>query len=411
MDLFDKFSALPVQHDRIVSQGGDPFGVCMEEMVSATEAVIGGRRVTLAGTNNYLGLTFDEPCVLAAQEALSRQGTGTTGSRIANGTYRPHRELEAGLASFFDCRSALIFPTGYQANLGVISALCGPDDTILLDADCHACIYDGCKMTGATVIRFRHNSPSDLDKRLSRLKGDGSNKLIIVEGLYSMFGDIAPLAEFAAVKRKHGAYLYVDEAHSVGVYGAHGRGVGEQAGVSEDIDFLVGTFSKSLGSIGGFAVSNHPKFEYLRFASRPYMFTASLSPANVASVLEALHRIRTDPGLRRSLWRNVYDFYGRLSSLGLDLAAPPSPIIAVKIDSQEQAVACWNRLFEEGVYVNLAIPPGTPNSTSLLRCSVSAAHDQEQITRIYGAFRKVAEELAVQRLPDAPGYAIAQAGE
>ncbi len=411
MDLFDKMAGLPALLEQIGSVGQDPFSVCMDEMRHATEAIIGGRNVMLAGTNNYLGLTFDRECVDAAHDALERLGTGTTGSRIANGTYTEHRTLENEIASFFGFASAMVFPTGYQANLGVISALAGPDDYILLDADCHACIYDGCRMTGATVIRFRHNSPGDLEKRLQRLDGDGGNKLIIVEGLYSMFGDIAPLAEFAEIKRKYGAYLYVDEAHSVGVFGEHGRGVAEHAGVLEDVDFIVGTFSKSLGSIGGFCTSDHPKFPYLRFASRPYMFTASLSPANVASVTMALRRIRSDPSLRQTLWRNARALHGRLSDLGLTLAAPTSPIIAVKIESQDQAVVYWNKLIEAGVYVNLAIPPGTPNSASLLRCSASAAHTPAQIDRIATAFGQVAEEMYAHEAQASDQYRLRQSAE
>ncbi len=401
MDLFDKMASLPAQHDAIVSVGSDPFGVCMDDMVSATEAVVAGRNIVLAGTNNYLGLTYDPACIAAGQEAMERHGTGTTGSRIANGTYAEHRKLEDDIAAFFGFGSAMVFPTGYQANLGVISALAGPDDTILIDADCHACIYDGCRMTGATVIRFRHNNPADLEKRLQRLGADDSNKLVIAEGLYSMFGDIAPLAEFADVKQRYNAYLYVDEAHSVGVYGEHGRGVAEHYGVLDQVDFIAGTFSKSLGSIGGFGTSNHPKFPYVRFACRPYMFTASMSPANVASVITALERIRSDPGLKTTLWRNAHALYDRLSALGLTLAAPPSPIVAVKVESQEKAVMCWNKLFEAGVYVNLAIPPGTPNSTSLLRCSASAAHTLEQIEWIAGAFAKVFQEVDGHREPEA----------
>jgi 8-amino-7-oxononanoate synthase len=371
MDLFDKMAGLPSQHEQIVAVGHDPFGVRMDDIRSATEAVVEGRNVVLAGTNNYLGLTFDPACIEAAQDALSRHGTGTTGSRIANGTYAEHCALEDEIAAFFGFASAMVFPTGYQANLGVIAALAGPDDYILIDADCHACIYDGCRMTSKD-----------------------SNKLIIVEGLYSMFGDIAPLAEFAEIKCRYNAYLYVDEAHSVGTYGEHGRGVAEHEGVLDQIDFVVGTFSKSLGSIGGFGTSNHPKFPYLRFASRPYMFTASLSPSNVASVTTALRRLRSDPSLKERLWSNARTLYQRLGDLGLTLAAPPGPIVAVKIPNQELAVRCWNKLLEAGVYVNLAIPPGTPNSTSLLRCSASTAHTPEQIDWIAEAFAKVAEELA-----------------
>jgi len=395
MDLFDKFAALTTQYASIVEAGADPFGVCMDDIRSATEAVVGGQDVILAGTNNYLGLTFDPACIRAAQETLSRAGTGTTGSRIANGTYSAHRLLEQELADFFACTSAMVFPTGYQANLGVISGLAGPEDYILIDAHCHASIYDGCRLSGATIIRFRHNSPSDLDQRLSRLGGGDTNKLVIVEGLYSMFGDIAPVDEFAAVKRKHGAYLCVDEAHSVGVYGDTGRGVAEAAHASADVDFIVGTFSKSLGSIGGFCVSSHPKFDLLRLASRPYMFTASLSPANVASVRTALQQIRIRPELRRNLWQNAAALHNGLSDLGFSLGAGVSPIIAVQMPSREAAVDFWNRLFRKGVYVNLALPPGTPNSSSLLRCSVLAAHRPDQIEQIRRAFEEVGIETGV----------------
>lgn len=392
MDLFDKFGHLPELRERLDRAGDNPFGVCMDEIVSATEALSGGRRILLAGTNNYLGLTFEPACIQRAQEAIAEHGTGTTGSRVANGTYDLHQSLERDLADFLGMSSVLVFSTGYQANLGTIAGLAGPDDTILIDADCHASIYDGCRLSGATVIRFRHNSPEDLDKRLSRV-GPGSNKLVIVEGLYSMFGDIAPLAAFVEVKRKHGAYLLVDEAHSVGVYGPTGRGVAEQAGVLDEVDFVVGTFSKSLGSMGGFAASNHPSFEMLRLASRPYMFTASLSPANLAAAAGCLQELRARPELRDNLWRNAQALHSGLSDIGLQLTAPPSSIVAVRMPTMELAVQFWNRLFAAGIYVNLAIPPGTPNSTSLLRCSVSAAQTEEQIERICSTFAQVAKEM------------------
>ncbi len=390
MDLFDKFDTISDRYQQILETGRDPFGVCMDGIKSATEVVIEGRDVILVGSNNYLGLTFNEECIEAGQEALAAHGTGTTGSRIANGTYLGHQALEQSLARLMDCSSAIIFPSGYQANLGVIATLAGQTDYVLIDADCHACIYDGCAMSSATIVRFRHNSPDDLDRRLTQLDGDGSNKLIIIEGLYSMFGDVAPLKEFAAVKRKHGAYLYVDEAHSLGVYGEHGRGLAEHAGVSADVDFLVGTFSKSLGSIGGFCASNHPKLDRLRFASRPYMFTASISPATIATVIAAVNQIEAHPELRERLWQNAQRLHDGISQLGLKLCAPVSPIISIEMPSQESAVFAWNQLLELGVYVNLAIPPGTPGSKSLLRSSVSAAHTTEQIDKIVMAFDAIA---------------------
>ncbi len=389
MGLLDKYSAFPERHKTILQGGHDPFNVTIDQVKSATEVVINGRDVIMAGSNNYLGLTFDPDCIEAGRQALATHGTGTTGSRIANGTYSGHQSLENNIAKMMGCASALVYPSGYQANLGVIAALAMKGDTILIDADCHACIYDGCLMSGATIVRFRHNSPEDLDRRLQNMDGEGSNKLIIVEGLYSMFGDIAPLKEFVEVKKKHGAFLYVDEAHSLGVFGDHGRGLAEQEGVSQDVDFIVGTFSKSLGSIGGFCVSNHAEFPYMKFTSRPYMFTASISPATIGTVNAAIEKIEKHPELREKLWSNAKRLHEGLQAAGLKLSAPASPIVSVEMSDEEHAIASWNRILNEGVYVNLAIPPGTPNSKSLLRSSISAAHTTAQIDQITAAFKKV----------------------
>jgi 8-amino-7-oxononanoate synthase len=395
MGIFDKFANLTDRYAELRKLGRDPFAVQIEKIVSATQAIIEGREVLLAGTNNYLGLTFNDQCVEAASEAVLQQGTGTTGSRVANGTYATHSRLEQRLAEFLDSRSAIVFSTGYQANLGTIAGLAGPDDYVLIDADCHASIYDACRLCGATIIRFRHNSPTDLNKRLSRLD-PAANKLIAVEGLYSMLGDIAPLADFVKVKDAHeNAYLIVDEAHSLGVFGDTGKGVAEDAGVLKGVDFIVGTFSKSLGSIGGFCVSDHPEFDMMRVSSRPYMFTASLAPSNAATALAALQEIDANPELRTTLWRNARKLHEGIAAVGLSLGAAPSPVVAVKMPSIEVAAYAWNLMLDQGVYVNLAIPPGTPNSLSLLRVSVSAAHSDEQIDFIIKAFDQVARELGV----------------
>ncbi len=392
-DLFDKFTALDDTRERLLGAGVNPFHVRMDRIISATEAVIDGRDVILFGTNNYLGLTFDPACMEAARAAIATEGTGTTGSRIANDTYAVHQDLEAAIANFFKRRSAIVFSTGYQANLGVLAGLLGLGDTVLIDADNHASIYDGCRLSGADIVRFRHNDAADLDRRLGRLEGGGARALIVVEGVYSMMGDCAPLAEFAEVKARHGAYLMIDEAHSLGIYGANGRGNAESDGVEDAVDFIVGTFSKSLGAIGGYAASNHPRFELLRLASRPYMFTASPSPSNVASVLEALRLISSSDELRKRIWRNAEVLHRELTALGLAICASPGPIIAVRLDDEAQAFAFWKRLLDQGVYTNLAIPPGTPNGISMLRCSVSAAHNEVQIDKIIAAFATVAGEF------------------
>ena len=389
MDLFEKFGPLLAQRDQLTAIGSLPFGLRMDRVLSPTEAIINGREVILAGTNNYLGLTFHPDCIEAANEAVLAEGTGTTGSRMANGTYALHRALEQDLADFMGVRGAIIFTTGYQANLGVLSALAGAGDYILIDADSHASIYDGCRLSDATIIRFRHNDAEDLDRRLHRLDGDGSNKLIVVEGIYSMLGDRAPLAEIARVKRAHNAYLLVDEAHSLGVLGENGRGLAEEAGVEDDVDLVVGTFSKSLAAIGGFCTSNHPNLDALRFASRAYIFSASSSPASVASVRATLRVMQSSPELRTQLAGNAQALHDGLSALGLTICAPVSPVVAVKIDDRDLAIMMWNQLLDAGVYVNLAIPPGTPNALSLLRCSVSAAHSAAQIDTICETFAEV----------------------
>lgn len=393
MTLFAKFDALKRRYDQLRGAGYDPFHVRFDTVLSATEAVLAGRRTILLGTNNYLGLTFDPACIQAATAALAGLGTGTTGSRIANGTYGTHLELEQDLARFLGKRAVMVFTTGYQANLGILSTLADRDDVLLIDADSHASIYDGARLGGAQVIRFRHNDPDDLARRLSRMKGKAGNRLIVVEGLYSMLGDVAPLAEFVAVKQEFGGYLLVDEAHSLGVYGENGRGVAEAAGVESDVDFIVGTFSKSLGAVGGFCASNAEEFEVLRVACRPYMFTASLPPSVIASVRKALSAIEQRPDLRRRVRANAQLFHRGLKQAGFDVGPAATPVIAVRLPDIGSAIAFWSSLLESGVYVNLALPPATPDHRPLLRCSVSAAHSAEQIEAAIERFVRVGRTM------------------
>jgi 8-amino-7-oxononanoate synthase len=393
MDVFDKYALVAGRHGKVLQAGADPFGVCVDELLSATRGRVNGRDTILVGTNNYLGLTLDSECMEAAAAAIREHGTGTTGSRIANGTYAMHRGLEHEIAAFMGRRSALVFPTGYQANLGMLAGLAGPRDVILLDADSHSSIYDGCRLSGATVVRFRHNDADDLDRRLTRLTDQGECKLIVVEGIYSMLGDQAPLAEFAEVKARHGAFLLVDEAHSVGVLGNNGRGAAEEQDVEAAVDFVAGTFSKSLGAVGGFVASDHSKFEVLRFCCRQYMFTASSCPSSIASVRTAFRRIREEPELRQRLWANAGALYDGLTALGFAVCSAKSPIIAVRLPDERTALWAWNCLLEHGVYVNLALPPGTPNGVCLLRCSVSAAHTSDEIAEVCRRFGRVAAAL------------------
>ena len=282
-----------------------------------------------------------------------------------------------------------MFSTGYVANLAMLSTLMGSGEVILLDADCHASIYDGCRMGNAEIHRFRHNDVQNLEKRLQRLEKRNTNVLIVVEGLYSMLGDRAPLADIAAVKEKYGAYLLVDEAHSLGVLGTNGRGLAEEAGVESSVDFVVGTFSKSLGAIGGFCTSNHPELNLVRYASRPYIFTASSSPSVIASTRKALEIIQNRPELRQRLWENAERLYTTLQELDFETGPELSPIVTVRLEDKTEAFALWSGLLEQGVYVNLVFPPATPDGNYLLRSSVSAGHTPEQITHICKAFTAV----------------------
>ena len=374
--LRDALGALPV----------NPTDVVIDEVLSASEAMIHGRRCIMAGTNNYLGLTFDEACVAAGVSALQATGTGTTGSRMANGTYAGHVALENELAEFYGVEYAMVFSTGYSANLGCLMSLLGPGDAVLLDSEAHASLFDGCRMSGADIYRFKHNDATSLDNRLRRLGPRAQDALIIAEGLYSIRGDCAPLAQFAEVKRKYDALLFVDEAHSLGVYGEHGRGLVEHTGVESDVDYIVGTFSKSLGSIGGFCVSPHADLALFRYASRPYIFTASPCPSVIASTREALRRLANEPGLRDHLWRNANTLYSALQEMGLILGPDISPVIGVEMESREVALSVWQGLLERGVYTNLILPPAAPGGGSLIRCSVTAAHSEQQINAIVEAF-------------------------
>ncbi len=395
MTILAKYTQLREHYHKIAGAGRDPFTVRFDQILSPTEGVLKGRRTVLLGTNNYLGLTFDKSCIDKGVEALIEQGTGTTGSRIANGSYSGHADLEVELAKFYGRENCMVFTTGYQANLGIISTLVGKDDILVIDSDSHASIYDAAKMTAGQVVRFRHNDPDDLNKRLRRLADHPGNKLVVVEGVYSMLGDIAPLKEFAQVKRENGVYLLVDEAHSMGVLGETGRGLAQEVGVEEDVDFIVGTFSKSLGAVGGFCVSDLPDFDVLRVACRPYMFTASLPPSVIATSLQALKRMQEEPGLRNKLNANSRRLYEGLRNLGFQVGPDVNPIVAVSLPSKELAITFWNLLLEAGLYLNLALPPATPNSLSLLRTSVSAAHTTQQIDFAVEQFAKVGRQLGV----------------
>ncbi|AGH48618.1 MULTISPECIES: serine palmitoyltransferase [Sphingomonas] len=395
-DLFSKFDALIAERQALLDTGvRDPFAIVMDEVKSPTLAIIQGRPTILLGTYNYMGMTFDPDVIAAGKKALDDFGAGTTGSRVLNGTYQGHKACEDALKEFYGTAHAMVFSTGYQANLGMISTIAGKGDYVVLDADSHASIYDGCGLGNAEVVRFRHNSVEDLDKRLGRLPAD-AQKLVVLEGVYSMLGDIAPLPEMVAAIRKHpNCMILVDEAHGMGFFGPNGRGVYEELGVEKDIDFVVGTFSKSVGTVGGFCVSNHPKFEVLRLVCRPYVFTASLPPSVVATAATSIRKLMHAGDKRAHLWKNSKRLHAGLREMGFTLGTETaqSAIIAVMLPDQETTVRMWQALLELGVYVNMARPPATPAGTFLLRCSLCAEHSDDQVGDILDRFRAAGQAV------------------
>ena len=396
-DLFAKFQPLIDQREALLSTGlTDPFDLTMERVESPTVAICNGRRTILLGTYNYMGMTFDPDVIAVGKKALDEFGSGTTGSRVLNGTYQGHRECEEALKDFYAMDHAMVFSTGYQANLGIISTIAGKEDYVVLDIDSHASIYDGCALGNAQIVAFRHNDIEALEKRLKRLPAE-AGKLVVLEGVYSMLGDVAPLKEMVAVSKANGAMVLVDEAHSMGFIGENGRGVAEAQGVIDDVDFIIGTFSKSVGTGGGFCVSNHPKFDILRLVTRPYVFTASLPPSVVATAATSIRKLKDAADKRAHLWENSTRLHRGLRDLGFTLGTeePQSAIIAVIMPDLEKGAAMWEALLHEGLYVNLARPPATPANMTLLRCSLCALHTEEQVGEILGMFEAAGKKTGV----------------
>jgi 8-amino-7-oxononanoate synthase len=386
MDLLDKLRVVEKRRAMFAAGGALPGETVIDGVIGPCAVTINGRPTLMFGSNNYLGLTLHPDVMEAARQAVGEFGTGTTGSRTANGTLSLHEGLERELADWFGKRHAMVFSTGYQANLSVIGALCGAGDVILIDSDSHASIYDATRQTASQVVAFRHNSPESLRRKLERLPAAERNRLVVVEGLYSIRGDVAPLGDIVAACRAHHAYILVDEAHSLGTYGATGLGCAEAQGVLADIDFVVGTFSKSLGGIGGVCVSDHPELRALHFLARAYVFTASGSASNIAGVRAAVSIVRRHPELRARLWSNVARLRQGLQELGYAIGPTESPIVPILIGDESRTIELWQRLLAAGLYVNVIVPPGCPVDQCVLRASCSAAHTPEDIERALAIF-------------------------
>lgn len=358
-----------------------------------TVVVIEGRDRIMMGSNNYLGLTHHPRVLEAAKKALEDFGSGCTGSRFLNGTIKLHEELEARLADFFSKESALVFSTGYQANLGLISGLVGRGDVVFIDKLDHASIVDGAKLSYGETERFNHGDMAQLERRLERKSGRGS--MIIVDGVYSMEGDIADLPELVKIAQKYGAALAVDDAHSTGVLGVNGDGTASHFGLVDEIDVIVGTFSKSLASIGGFVAASESVVHYLKHHSRPLMFTAALPPSNTAGVLAALEIMIEEPERRDRLWQNTRRFCEGCRSLGFEIGATQTPIIPILIGTLERTFMTWRKLFEAGVFTNPVVPPAVPLDQCRLRASLMATHTDEQIDSVLDILGRLGKEMGV----------------
>lgn len=359
-----------------------------------TVVVIDGRKRIMLGSNNYLGLTHHPKVLEAASRALSRYGSGCTGSRFLNGTLDLHEQLEAALAEFVGKEACLVFSTGYSANLGLISGLVGRGDVVYLDKLDHASIVDGAKMSYGETERFAHGNLVGLDQRLERT-AMGRGAMIIVDGVYSMEGDIADVPGLVRVARRHGAALALDDAHALGVLGPNGDGTAAHFGLTDEVDIIAGTFSKSLASIGGFVAGAESVIHYLRHHSRPLIFTASLPPANTAGVLAALTVLQIEPWRREQLWSNTRRLHQGFRDLGFDIGPTETPIVPVLIGPLEKTFLMWRRLFDAGVFTNPVAPPAVPATQCRLRTSLMATHTFDQIDFALEQFGRIGRDLGV----------------
>jgi 8-amino-7-oxononanoate synthase len=353
-----------------------------------------GHDVIMLGSNNYLGLTSHPEVCQAAVEAIRTYGSGTAGSRFLNGTLDLHEKLEDALARFMKREAALAFSTGFQVNLGVLSSLVGRQDTLILDNLDHACIIDGARLSFGRVLKFRHNDMESLEERL-RSVGEDRGSMIVVDGVFSMEGDLAPLDEIVALKSRFGARLMVDDAHGVGVLGANGRGTAEHFGVEDDVDLVMGTFSKALAGVGGFVVGDRKIINWVKHLARSMIFSAAPPPASVASVLKAVEILEREPERRARLWENTRYMKRELNTLGFDTLASETPVIPLLVGDDMVAFEMTIKLQERGVFVNPVISPAVPPEMALLRTSYMATHSREQLDTALEAIAAVAREFGV----------------
>jgi 8-amino-7-oxononanoate synthase len=396
LDLFEKLRNAEVveRAKRLKAAGLYPYFRAISESEIGTHVVVHGRRLVMAGSNNYLGLTHHPKVLEAAREAVSRYGAGCTGSRFLNGTLTLHEKLEERLARFVGKEACITSGTGFQTNVGALGALTARGDVIFGDRDNHASLIDGCRLAFGRLVKYRHNDVEDLERLLRDTPCEGG-RLIVTDGVFSMLGDLAPLPEIVDLARRYDARLMVDDAHAVGVLGSSGRGTPEHFGVEDGVDLVVGTFSKSLACLGGFVAGPADVISYLQHTSRSVVFSASMTPASVATVLACLDVIEDEPERRERLWRNVRRVKAGFDELGFEVIDHGSPILSIVIGDDEATFEFNRRLFEEGVFVNPVVPPAVPEGKSLLRTSYMATHTDEDLDQVLGAFRRVGERLRI----------------
>lgn len=392
MDVFQKCK----EFTRVTDARAAGHYLFYREIESPQDPVVTmqGQKVVMLGSMNYLGLTSHPKVKEAAIRATEKYGTGCAGSRLLNGTLDVHVHLEERLAQFMKREAALVFSTGYGVNVGVLSCLLGRRDVALLDSMDHASILDGVRLSFAKQLKFRHNEPADLEKKLGLIDPE-KGKLIAVEGVYSMEGDLAPLVEIARLKQKYNARLFVDEAHSLGVFGENGRGVAEHFGIEDQVDLVMGTFSKSLATVGGFIAGPFEVIDYIKHNARAQVFTAAIPPSAVAAVEAALDIIESEPERREKLWENTEYMRRELEGLGFETCGSQSPIISLLVGEDVATFLMAKRLQEEGVFVNPVMTPAVPPGQAMIRTSYMATHTREQLDWALGALAKIGRELSI----------------
>jgi len=392
LELFEKCKKF-TEARKVIASGYYPYFIPISSEQD-TKVTVRGKEMIMIGSNNYLGLTSHPQVKQAAIDAIKIYGSGCTGSRFLNGTLDIHEELERKLAQFMQKEAALVFSTGFQTNLGTISALVNKGDYIIMDRSDHASIVDGCRLSFGKVLKFRHSNMSDLKRVLSSLPKN-SGKLIIVDGVFSMEGDIAKLPDIVDLAKKYHARVMVDDAHSIGVLGENGRGTAEHFNLEDEVDIIMGTFSKSFASIGGFIAGDEQVIHYVKHFSRTLIFSASPPPSAVATVSKALDIIMAEPQRRKHLWQITHRMHRDFRALGFDIGDTETPIIPIMIGENLKTFKFWKMLFDQGLFANTAISPAVPPGTARIRTSYTATHTDSQMDRVLEVFEKVGKKMGV----------------